>query len=367
MLKPFLLLSILILNAVLANASPSASSKNKNELPADQLKPIGRFDISDGKLELIGSAVHFGISFEGKECMVLASLSPWQDHNYIQYEIDGVYQKRVKVKGGSTNSITITASSAGKHTLWIYKATEAQTGPVFIHKLQAKNIKALGIKRKPLIEFIGNSITCGAASDPSEVPCGTGEYHDQHNAYQAYGPRLARLLKVNYLLSSVSGYGMYRNWNSDGPTLPQVYDKLDLQESSDRKWNSETYSPDIISIALGTNDFSNGDGKKLRAAFDSVAYINTYVGFVKKLKASHPNAQIVLLNSPTVTGAKDQVFRACLNSVKRQIDSTFSEQKPLALFFFDSMDIHGCSGHPDLKDHEIMAKQLLPFFKKLVK
>ena len=106
----------------------------------------------------------------------------------------------------------------------------------------------------PLIEFIGNSITCGAAADPSEVPCGSGEYHDQHNAYYAYGPRVARALNTNFLLSSVSGAGIYRNWNSDGPALPLLFEQSDLRENSSRPWNFDLYSPDIVSIALGTND-----------------------------------------------------------------------------------------------------------------
>ncbi len=77
-------------------------------------------------------------------------------------------------------------------------------------------MKALKVPAASLIEFIGNSITCGAAADPSEVPCGTGVYHDQHNAYYAYGPRVARALAANYIVRSVSGSGIYRNWNSDG-------------------------------------------------------------------------------------------------------------------------------------------------------
>src|SRR3954469_6793562 len=105
--------------------------------------------------------------------------------------------------------------------VWIYKATEAHTGAVVIEKITGKNVKALETPKAPLIEFIGNSITCGAAADASEVPCGTGEYHDHHNAYMAYGPRVARELHANYLVTSVSGIGVYRNWNSDAPTMPQ--------------------------------------------------------------------------------------------------------------------------------------------------
>ncbi|WP_207428765.1 SGNH/GDSL hydrolase family protein [Pedobacter sp. SYSU D00535] len=341
--------------------------KKKNELTGEQLQPLGRYDQADGKLELIGSAVHFGVSFEGEQCQLLVSVHDWQNRNYIQYELDGVYQKRLTIKGGSTNTITIQALSKGKHTLWIYKATEAQTGPVFIHKLQAKNIKPLAIKKKPLIEFIGNSITCGAAADASEIPCGAGEYHDQHNAYQAYGPRTARALNVNYILSSVSGYGMYRNWNSEGPTLPQVYDKLDLQEQSTRPWNAAAYRPDIISIALGTNDLSGGDGKQSRAAFDSTAFINAYVKFVKKIRTSHPDAQILLLNNLPGGGDRGQLLQSCLESVKRQIDATHPTQKPLAIFLFEGRQMQGCTGHPSVADHDLMAKELLPFLTKLIK
>ncbi len=75
-----------------------------------------------------------------------------------------------------------------------YKAPIAYTGAIVIQKITGKDLKALQRPPAPLIEFIGNSITCGAAADASEVPCSTGEYHDHHNAYYAYGPVVARAL-----------------------------------------------------------------------------------------------------------------------------------------------------------------------------
>jgi hypothetical protein len=54
----------------------------------------------------------------------------------------------------------------GMHTVWIYKATEAHTGPIFIEKITGQDLKPLKRPEAPLIEFIGNSITCGAAADP---------------------------------------------------------------------------------------------------------------------------------------------------------------------------------------------------------
>src|SRR5690606_8434733 len=99
-----------------------------------------------------------------------------------------------------------------------------------------------------------NSITCGAAADPSEIPCGTGESHDQHNAYYSYGPMLSRTLGTNFILSSGSGVGNYRNWNSDGPELLLLYVQTDFSEFITRPLDFEKYYPEIISIALGTND-----------------------------------------------------------------------------------------------------------------
>lgn len=193
------------------------------------MQPLGRTQLNRAQqLELISSAAHVGFSFEGRECRIFASLPAGQGHNYLQYELDGVYQKRLRVEGTSAAPLVLTAPTAGRHIAWLYKATEAHTGPIAIQKISATNIKALRPPTAPLIEFIGNSITCGAAANPSKVPCGTGDYHDQHNAYQAYGPRVARALHANFLLSSVGSIGAYRNWNSDGPTMPKVYDKVDF-------------------------------------------------------------------------------------------------------------------------------------------
>src|SRR5689334_22315477 len=71
-----------------------------NVLPAASLFPFGRYDWNaKGDLELISSAINFGFSFSGKKCQVFAYLTDTSAHNYLQYELDGVYQKRIKVVG----------------------------------------------------------------------------------------------------------------------------------------------------------------------------------------------------------------------------------------------------------------------------
>jgi hypothetical protein len=351
---------------VVAGCTSTKKLTAHNTLDATALLPYGRTAITDNKLELISSAVHFGFSFEGDGCEVYASLPAGTDHNYLQYELDDVYQKRIKISKDQKEPILITASAKGKHTVWIYKATEATTGPVFIEKITGKNLRSIPNSNAPLIEFIGNSITCGAAADASEVACGTGVYHDQHNAYYAYGPRVARQLNANYILSSVSGIGIYRTWNHEEPSMPQVYDKTDFQVGSARNWDFSTYSPKIVSIALGTNDLSNGDGKTQRAPFDSAKFVNAYIDFVQFVKSKYPTAQIVFLNSPMVGDDRNILLENCLKSIKMNIDRLHLSDKPVSLFFFKPMQARGCGGHPSVEDHGIMADELNPFFRSLM-
>lgn len=336
-------------------------------LPATALQPYGRFFMDKQQnLGLISSAVHFGFSFTGKECVLYAFINDDAGHNYLQYELDGVYQKRIKVNGGSVQQIALTAADDGTHTVFIYKATEAQTGTIFIQKITGDNLHAITPSKEPLIEFIGNSITCGAEADTFEVKCGAGVYHDHHNAYYAYGPRVARALHINFILSSVSGIGIYRNWNSDGPTMPQVYEKETFHLEDAALWNFKTYSPKIVSIALGTNDMSHGDGIHARLAFDSAVFVKNYIAFVQMVKSKYPKATIVLLSSPMINGSDRILLQNCITAVKQNIDALYPSGKPVALFFFLPMHGGGCGGHPSVADHAVLANELIPFFKDLL-
>jgi len=350
----------------ISSTPPAARTQAAQVLPATALKPCGRVLINKAQqLELISSAAHVGFSFEGTECQLYTALPGGQDHNYLQYELDGVYQKRIRVAGAAA-PLVLTAPRAGHHTVWLYKATEAHTGPIAIQKIVGQQVKALPVPVAPFIEFIGNSITCGALADPSDVPCGTGAYHDQHNAYLAYGPRVARALNANYVLSSVSGIGAYRNWNSAGPTMPQVYEKTDFQTTTPKLWDFATYTPRVVSIALGTNDLSAGDGKSPRLPFDSASFVNSYAQFVRLVKAKYPKARIALLSSPMASGKNRTLLEHCLTVIKQQTDASYPADQPVATYFFQTARANGCNSHPSVEDHALMAKELEPFFQKLL-
>jgi hypothetical protein len=148
--------------------------------------------------------------------------------------------------------------------------------------------------------------------------------------------------------------------------MPLVYEKADLQGSEQRLWEFDRYRPRVVSIALGTNDFSNGDGHHPRLPFDSAVFVSTYIQFVKLVKSKYPAARIALLSSPMVGGDRRLLFQRCLDAVKQNIDAQYPSDKQIALYFFRPMHARGCSGHPNVEDHAILADQLIPFFKSLL-
>src|ERR1700755_151264 len=108
-------------------------------LPGAAVHPYGRWMPADsGGVELIGPAVHFGVEFTGPRCVVYMHLADTGSHNYLQYELDGVYQGRVRIEGRDRRPVVIRTGSTGRHTVWIYKATEATSGPVYVDRVTAQ-------------------------------------------------------------------------------------------------------------------------------------------------------------------------------------------------------------------------------------
>jgi len=330
----------------------------------------GRVDVlQDNKAVLIGTAASVSFNFSGSKCAVsLQSIDSWEHHNYVALELDGQYMGKVRVEKGPAQSFNIKVTTNQKvHTLTIYKATEATMGNVLFIGTTAKLTTITSVKKKK-IEYIGDSITSGAANDPSTIPCDQGEYFDHHNGYFAYGPIISRAIDVDYLMSSVSGIGIYRNWNEEGPEapiMPAVYENLYLTKDPSKPKYDFAFQPEVISIALGTNDFSNGDGTKERLPFSPEKYMSNYINFIKMIYAHNPNAQLVLTNSPMVNGENAIVFEDCLNKVKAEFDAD-KTHKPILIFKFKPMTPSGCSGHPNIEEHKIMAAEYGPFLKNLL-
>lgn len=327
----------------------------------------GRTDVlNDTTVALISPGAYVASSFLGNYCEVFlkGELPPY---NYVSLELDGKYLGRIKIESDSIKSYLIDVSTTSKkHTLKIFKESEASNGTVLFYGLKAEKVVPYKLTTTKYVEFIGNSITCGAASDGTVIPCETGLYFDHQNVYNAYGPTVSRALNIDFKLSSVSGYGIYRNWNDEHieePNLPEVYENLYLNTTNSTK-NNFNQSPNAVGICLGTNDLSIGDGVKPRLPFNKEKFISNYIKFVKTVYSYYPKTQIFLLNSPMVGGDMNELLITCLKEVQFYFNK--KEEKQILLFRFDEVYNGGCLGHPSVSEHQKIAKKLTPFLKNIL-
>jgi len=376
------LITILVLTSIqLTTAAPGAQSKHKGtdtaavsvyKKPSPQIKPaslkffrasnpliryVGRIDFSNpGLPRFWNPGVYLSLYFKGNNCKIilLDQVQYGVQHNYIEIVVDGK-AKRIRLNH-KTDTITVaTDLGEGPHHLLICKDTESNIGYISVAGVLCQALlpnQDLKNGKNRLIECFGDSITCGASSDLSGVPCGEGRWEDQHNCYMSYGPRLARMLKGDWLITAVSGIGLIHSCCNLNITLPAVYDKLALSADS-IEWNFQNYQPDVATICLGQNDGIQPMDQFCRA----------YVDFIQQLRSRYPRTTLVLLSSPMADTALNHYLQKAILKVEvtlkqNGVHNTFH-------YFFKNRYHMGCDGHPTIAEHQQIASELLPFIKKI--
>ncbi|MEO6151193.1 MAG: GDSL-type esterase/lipase family protein, partial [Mucilaginibacter sp.] len=251
---------------------------------------FGRIDFSHSELPRYWAAgVYIKANFSGTSCQIVINdeVIYDKDHNYISIIVDNLPVKRIKLTQKRNVITAATGLADTKHTITICKATESGIGYLEFVGMSCK--KLLPASPKPVLkmEFIGNSITCGTGSDTKEIPCDSGTWYDQHNAYMSYGALTARALNAQWHLSSVSGIGLTKSCCGMDVVMPDVMDKINMRANT-IKWDFKKYQPDVVTVCLGQND----------GIVDSALFCSAYVKFVDTLRLNYPKATVVCLTSP---------------------------------------------------------------------
>jgi lysophospholipase L1-like esterase len=360
-MKKLLLLFFSVGIIFLTASSQKTKNAQLNFYPAGNvnIQYTGRIAFSKAKLSSTPPrfwqpGVYFTARFKGTRCeVILNDQVLWgKNHNYLEVVVDGK-AKRLQTKAAHDTIVVVDGLSAGVHSLLVCKNTEANIGYLELVGIRCKQLLKPLPKPTRKIEFIGNSITCGAGADQSSVPCGKGMWQDQHNAYLSYGPTVAREVNAQWVLSSVSGIGLIHSCCNLEIKMPQVFDKIEMRGDS-LAWNFADYQPDVVTVCLGQND----------GVQDSTAFCRAYVAFVKRLRNYYPSAQIVLLTSPMADGTLTVALKKYLTAVKTEINKT---DRNVDTYFFSKRYHNGCDSHPDLAEHQQIAKELGIFIRKKMK
>jgi hypothetical protein len=219
-----------------------------------------------------------------------------------------------------------------------------------------ENVLPLPPTRGRSIEFVGDSDSVGFGNLSERRNCSGEEVFLLTDTQKAFGPQVARHFEADYRLSAISGVGLIRNFGGlePGRTMlslhgRSLYDGLEASEATD-------WAPEIIVIALGSNDFSSellrseswADLAELR-----IDFMKNYVQFVLGLRRRHPAASLILV-------AWENYGPDYLSAHQRIIEELrgIGEPEP-SLLILPPMTRAGCLWHPSLNDHEAVASALI--------
>lgn len=270
-----------------------------------------------------------------------------------------------------------------EETYEVYESTLPLNTTVKIVKLSETAMSTLAIKNitvssagdiKPtennehLIEFVGDSITCGYGVDD--------ENRNHHfsttteDVTKTYAYKTAEALNADYSMVSISGYGIITGYCSDGKTktdqiLPNYYDKIGFSWSNtditSRDWSfKNNRHPDVVVINLGTND----DSYCKSYADRKDEFSKAYVKFLKSVRKNNPDAAIIC--SLGIMG--DNLY----SSVEEAMTSYSKKTGDNNVYCLHFSTQNGTTGyaadwHPTEATHTIAAEELVKEIKEIMK
>jgi lysophospholipase L1-like esterase len=350
-----MLMSLVSLHAGAASPLVEAISAWPVDSVALVARPVGRVERRPGdpgwRYQWPGT--YFEARFGGAE--VFVDLGTGEKHARVS--IDG--REVADVVQPKPRMLHIQGLASGEHQVRVDIVSESRDGPQGFggFAVPAHDHALAPRARDRAIEFIGDSYTVGYGTASNGRTCSEDDVWRTTDNSLAFGPQVARRFDADYRVMALSGRGMVRNYaNAAGDTLPAAYAHLlPGDASSGTATDDPAWSPQLIIIALGTNDFSTPvaagepwkDGAALSAAFET-----RYVDFVQALHRRHSAARFLLLAPDAGDGTAEQAIRR----VRERLDA---KHVPVAeVFALGKLSLEACDWHPSRADHEMIARRL---------
>ena len=252
---------------------------------------------------------------------------------------------------------TLTLGPERAHRLTVVRRNEDWQGPLRVRSIvsEAGPLSEPELPERKLL-FIGDSITAGAGTDVAYEDAGLGK--PLNNGRLAFARVLGDRLGAQVHQLAYGGRGIIRDWRGY-PTgregvlnLPALYELA--VPSLDAQWDPQSFVPDAVVMALGTNDFNTG-------VPDQGYFVDSYAAFIETVRADYPDVPVLILNSPMTGGDKGETLMRYLDRVAARAGE--------GVHRFDTQRYEGREsvvGHPTDAQHESIADEVEPVLRAIL-
>ena len=341
------------------------------EAEEQYVKMLGRTHNENGVLWLAHSASGVEFTVKGTQCSVkiVGDSMTGTEGNQARFAayVDGERVLDVMIDQKEAVYDIFSFETEREVTVTLVKVSEAANSILGIDEIivTAADHIAPTAEKNLKIEFIGDSITCGYGVDDEDR-----DHHFSTNtedATKAYAYRTAQLLDADYSLVSYSGNGIVSGYTTQGvrvseQQLSKKYECFAVSygngaggfKASSVDWDFSRFTPDIVVINLGTNDYSY-TGKEEELISE---YIDAYTEFIKQVRRNNPNSHIICTLG--IMGA--ELYDAICTASENYTAETGDEN--ISVFRFSTQN--GSTGyaadwHPTAATHDIAAAELADY------
>ena len=359
--KIFFIYIILLLNIQIksfSKYSPYEEIKINLSSKKNFIKKIGRYYIKEDIIYLAQSGSAFEFYLTAKAALITiygGNTYLHDDYEKPRYAIYLNDKKFIDTKVYSKESkiFLFNYDTIKEVKIRIILLSEAMVGNIGVKDIYVnsyineEDIIKPTENKKYLIEYIGDSITCGYGIEGK----GANEMFDTstENFEKTYAYLSAKELNYDYSTVCYSGCGII----TPGSKMPQRYKEIN-SFMGDLEWDFNNKA-DIVVINLGTND------KDFALSFREDIYSQDYAEFLKLVREKNQNAIIICVYGMMGGEALFPLIMEGINSLNdnKIFGYLFPEQK------FE--DGYGAQLHPNVISNKKWGKLLSNIIKNILK
>lgn len=236
--------------------------------------------------------------------------------------------------------------TAGKHTIRVYKASDAANNIVNISALQYSGLLSKSPASTRRIEFLGDSITAGA--DVFALGSAQRNQFGAITSYYSYAKLTADALGASHYSVANSGWRLGYSINPQY-TIRSVYPYQSMRSGYEGGEYAFDWEPDVVVINLGTND---------RYTADYSAYMKDVKELLELVRDKNPDATIIWAYGAMDTAHQsNQWIKSAVENFAATDGNTFFVPLPL--------NNAGANQHPNQAGQQACADTLVSTIKAI--